>query len=250
MAGRSTPLKAYGDTRDDGRVQLSFTLPVKTGPKALAAGKLYARSLGLDDVRVAVAKPAGEEFTFYVVYGRASVEVDPDSIDAAEERPESMSRDEVDAYIREHLGRKVAVVGACVGSDAHSVGIDAIMNMKGFHGDYGLERYEVFDALNLGAQVEPEELVRRAESAGAEAILASQVVTQKDIHVRQLTRLVELVEAEGLREKVLLITGGPYIDDALAQELGYDAGFGRGTLPRDVATFIARRLVEREGKEA
>jgi len=243
-------VKAYGDTRDDGRVQLSFTLPVRNGPKALAAGKLFAKSLGLEDVRVAVAKPAGDEFTFFVVYGRSSVEIDLDSIAAAEERAESMSRDEVDAYVKEHLGRKLVVVGACIGSDAHSVGIDAIMNMKGYHGDYGLERYGMFDARNLGAQVEPEELVRKAEAAGADAILASQVVTQKDIHVRQLTRLVELLEAEGLREKVLLITGGPYIDGALAQELGYDAGFGRGTLPSDVATFIARRLVERKDKEA
>ena len=46
------------------------------------------------------------------------------------------------------------VLGACTGSDAHAVGIDAIMNMKGFAGDYGLERYPAFDARNLGAQVE------------------------------------------------------------------------------------------------
>lgn len=243
-------VKAYGDTRDDGMVQLSFTLPIATGPKALAAGKAFAASLGLEDVRVASAKPAGERFTFYVVYGHAAVEVDLDGMAAVAERPESMSRTEVDAYISEHLGRKVVVVGACVGSDAHSVGIDAIMNMKGFAGDYGLERYGMLDARNLGAQVEPEELVRKAQELGAEAILASQVVTQKNVHVLQLTRLVELVEAEGLREKVLLIVGGPYIDDTLAQELGYDAGFGRGTLPRDVATFIARRLAEREKREA
>ncbi len=31
----------------------------------------------------------------------------------------------------------------------------------------------------------------------------------------------------------------------LAAELGYDAGFGRGTLPSEVAAFIAQRHVER-----
>jgi beta-lysine 5,6-aminomutase beta subunit len=127
------------------------------------------------------------------------------------------------------------------------VGIDAIMNMKGFAGDYGLERYETIEAYNLGAQIAPEELVRQAEQRGADAILVSQVVTQKNIHVMQLTRLIELAEAEGIRERTLMIAGGPYIDEKLAQELGYDAGFGRDTRPRDVATFIARSVVERMG---
>jgi hypothetical protein len=33
----------------------------------------------------------------------------------------------------------------------------------------------------------------------------------------------------------------------LAAELGYDAGFGRGTLPSDVAAFVARRMADRAG---
>jgi hypothetical protein len=35
------------------------------------------------------------------------------------------------------------------------------------------------------------------------------------------------------------------VTNLLAAELGFDAGFGRGTVPSDVATFIARRVVER-----
>ncbi len=236
-------MKAYGDTRDDGMIQISFTLPLSSGSKAMEAGKAYAAALGLQDVRVACAKPAGDGFTFYVVYGMCGAEIDPDSIKGTD-RGESMSREETDAFLKEHLKREAIVVGAALGSDAHTVGIDAIMNMKGFAGDYGLERYGMMDARNLGSQVEPEELVRQAERLKADAILVSQVVTQKDIHVTQLTKLVELVEAEGLRDRLLMIVGGPYIDDGLAHELGYDAGFGRGTLPRDVATFIARRLVK------
>ena len=55
------------------------------------------------------------------------------------------------------------------------------------------------------------------------------------------------VPAEGLRERVLLIAGGPRVTNLLAAELGYDAGFGRGTLPSEVATFIARGMAERVG---
>ncbi len=71
-------VKAYGDTRDDGMIQISFTLPVTSGPKALEAGRTFAARLGLDDIRVACAKPAGEGFTFYVIYGRVPIEIDLD----------------------------------------------------------------------------------------------------------------------------------------------------------------------------
>ncbi len=40
-------------------------------------------------------------------------------------------------------------------------------------------------------------------------LLVSQTVTQKDIHIKNLTELVEMLEAEGLRDKVILACGGP-----------------------------------------
>jgi beta-lysine 5,6-aminomutase beta subunit len=42
-----------------------------------------------------------------------------------------------------------------------------------------------------------------------------------------------------------MIVGGPAIDNKFAKELGYDAGFGRETLPGDVAAFIAKRMAQR-----
>ncbi|MCK7486285.1 MAG: hypothetical protein MZU97_12570 [Bacillus subtilis] len=55
-----------------------------------------------------------------------------------------------------------SVVGACTGFDAHTVGIDAIMNMKGYNHHYGLERYSELEAYNLGAQVPNEKLIEFA----------------------------------------------------------------------------------------
>jgi len=40
--------------------------------------------------------------------------------------------DELNEVIRRDLGRRIVVVGACIGTDSHTTGIDAIMNMKGF----------------------------------------------------------------------------------------------------------------------
>ena len=155
---------------------------------------------------------------------------------------------EVNALIERELGRKVVVIGAAIESDAHTVGIDAIMNMKGFAGDYGLERYPWIDAVNLGAQVPCERLVREAQERDADAILVSQVVTQKQVHARQLTKLVDLLEAEGLRDRYLLIAGGPRLSNTFAKELGYDAGFGPGSTPSQVAAWVATELIQRKGE--
>ena len=72
----------------------------------------------------------------------------------------------------------------------------------------------------------------------------SQVVTQKGSDVANFTALAELLEAHRVRDRIVLVAGGPRMTNLLAAELGYDAGFGRGTLPSTVATFLARRVAE------
>ena len=98
----------------------------------------------------------------------------------------------------------------------------------------------------MGSQVPNAALVAEAVRRKADAILVSQVVTQRDIHIPNLTELVEMLEAEGIRHKVVLVAGGPRISHQLAVELGYDAGFGPGTTPRQVASFIVREMVQRK----
>ena len=156
-----------------------------------------------------------------------------------------MEKEDIENFIKENIKRNIVVVGACTGTDAHTVGIDAIMNMKGYAGHYGLERYEGIEAYNLGSQVPNEELVAKAIELNADAILVSQVVTQKEVHIPNLTELVELLEAEGIRDKVVLVCGGPRITYELAKELGFDAGFGSGSYAEDVATFIVNEIVKR-----
>jgi beta-lysine 5,6-aminomutase beta subunit len=156
-----------------------------------------------------------------------------------------MGMEDVCAFIRERIGRKVVIVGACTGFDAHTVGIDAIMNMKGYNHHYGLERYSMLETYNLGAQVPNERLIEFAEKVNADAILVSQIVTQKEVHVQNMTNLVELLEAKGERGRFICVAGGPRISNKLAVELGYDAGFGKGSYAEHVASFVAKKLVER-----
>jgi beta-lysine 5,6-aminomutase beta subunit len=241
----SRPVKPYGDTLGDGKVQLSFTLPVEWSEAADEAARQLVAKMGFGDVAVAEGRGIASGFSFFVVYASTPVAVDVDAIAAPSTKTHAMSMDEIDAFVRERIGRKIRVAGACIGTDAHTVGIDAILNMKGYKGDYGLERYKEFETFNLGSQVSVEELARFAKEERMDAVLASQVVTQKGSDVANFTALSELLEAEGVRDRILLIAGGPRVTNLLATELGYDAGFGRGTLPSDVAAFVAQRLAER-----
>jgi beta-lysine 5,6-aminomutase beta subunit len=238
-------VKPYGDTLDDGKVQLSFTLPVDWSEAADEAARQLVAKMGFSEVAVAEGRSIATGFSFFVVYASSPAAVDVAAIGVPSAKAHAMSMDEIDALVRERIGRKVRIAGACIGTDAHTVGIDAILNMKGYKGDYGLERYKEFTVFNLGSQISVEDLTRFVKENAIDAVLASQVVTQKGSDVANFTALAELLEAENVREGVLLIAGGPRVTNLLATELGYDAGFGRGTLPSDVAGFVAQRLAAR-----
>lgn len=235
-------LKAYGDTLNDGKVQLSFSLPIEPGPEGKEAARQLASRMGMENIDVVSMQEVGKGLTFFILYGSCVHTVDATAIHIPKVETPVMSFYEVNEYIREKIGRKVVVVGACTGTDAHTVGLDAIMNMKGYAGEYGLERYPEIEAWNLGSQVPNEELIRTAVEKNADAILISQIVTQKDVHIRNLTHFVELLEAEELRDRFLVIVGGPRIGHELALELGFDAGFGSGAFPADVASYVVQNL--------
>src|SRR5438067_2511251 len=239
------PIRAYGDRKDDGRIQLSFTLPVAASARAKEAGKRFCEALGLRNVFIATCEPAGREFSFYVAYANADVTLDFAEIEVPEVTVPSWTPKEINHLIHEKLGRKIVVVGACTGSDAHTVGIDAILNMKGYAGDKGLEAYPWFDAYNLGAQVDNAALLARARKLNADAILVSQIMTQRDLHIENSQQLIELARRSGMRD-LLFLLGGPRIDHKLARELGYDAGFGPGTKPSQVASYIVDVLMKRK----
>ena len=241
----STQIRPYGDTLNDGKVQFSFTLPVPNDNKGREAAKILAKKMGAIDPAVAHSEALDAGFTFYVVYGSVSYAVDYTTIPDIAAPGDVMSMEEVSQYIRDNIGRKVVIIGASTGTDAHTVGIDAIMNMKGFAGHYGLERYEMIEAHNLGSQVSNEDFIEKSVELNADVLLVSQTVTQKDIHITNLTELVEMLEAEGLRYKVILICGGPRISAELAKELGYDAGFGKDSFAEDVASFAVQEMVRR-----
>ena len=236
-------LRPYGDTTGDGMVQLSFTLPMPHDKIAEGAAQQLANKMGMDPALVVHAKPMGPDFTFFVVYGRVNHLVDPSQVVVVERDYPLLTPKEVNATVKRALRRRMVVVGGCIGSDAHTVGIDAILNIKGFAGEKGLEYYRELKVVNLGAQVAVPQLVERAIEEKADAVLVSQVVTQRDAHLFNTREMsAAFREAFPAERRPLLVVGGPRFDEAMADDLGVDRVFGRGTTPGEVASFMVHRI--------
>jgi beta-lysine 5,6-aminomutase beta subunit len=245
MSDQPRVVRPYGDTTGDGMVQLSFTLPIANDARAEGAALQLASKLGLQPVAVVHAKAMGPHFTFFVVYGRTSVLVDLSEVEVVEREYPLLTAKEVNLLLRSRLRRKLVVVGATIGTDAHTVGLDAILNVKGFAGEKGLEYYREMRVVNMGAQVTAEELAARAVAERADAVLTSQVVTQKDAHIHHTQ---EVVEALGRAypddaARPLVVVGGPRFDPGMRERLHVDRIFGKGTTPGEVASYLVHALV-------
>ena len=235
-------IRPYGDTTGDGMVQLSFTLPMEASDRARAAALEIVGKMGFERAQVVHMKGMGADFTFFVVYGATKLAVDPDALVVEERDFDLLSYAQVNLLIRERLKRPLVVIGACTGTDAHTVGLDAILSMKGYAGDHGLEYFSEMKVVNMGAQVSPDDIVAAARAENADAVLISQVVTQRDAHIHHLTLVREALEAADLRDRVILVGGGPRFTPEQTDELGYDRIFGRGTLPSEVASYLASQI--------
>lgn len=242
-------MRAYGEAPDDGVVQLNFTLPVAPSEVAKEAAVKYAEAMGFKEVVIASMEKSAEDFSCFVVFAHHAATINFEKIKVVKPEFPALERKQVEQIANKNLKRRLVILGATIGSDAHTLGIDAIMNLKGFKGDYGLESYKCFDARNLGSQVDPKILVETAKKLRADVILVSQVVTQKNLHIDQLKELKRLLEAEVATRKVVCIIGGPQIDHKLAGKLGFHGGFGPGTRPSEVASFLIHLFAKKGGKK-
>ena len=158
------PIRPYGDTTGDGMVQVSFTLPMpplasgRRGRRA-AAGRQDGPATGDGRAR------QGDRARLHVLRrlrpGHHLVDLDaghgrgarlPAAARPRRSTPRSAQR----------FGRRLVVVGACIGTDAHTVGIDAILNIKGFAGEKGLEYYRELGSSTSAPRSRVPQLVGRA----------------------------------------------------------------------------------------
>ena len=82
---------------------------------------------------------------------------------------------------------KVKVVAGTIGNDEHNIGIREILDIK--HG--GIEKYGI-SYVYLGTSVPPEKIIDAAIEVGAQAILASMIITHNDVHIQNMIKLHQI----------------------------------------------------------
>ena len=205
---------------------------------AEAAAVQMAEHMGLQNPEVIsrrIMHPA--EGSLFEIKGMLDVAIHIDELPLTKQE-EPLSDHEIEAWVRP---RDIHLVAATVGEDEHSVGLHEILDIK--HG--GIEKYG-FHCYDLGTSVPVERLLDVAVETGARAVLISTIVTHEHIHEHHMRQLHDLATQRGLREQFLLVAGGTQVSNKLARECGLDAGFGKGTTGREVASFIVRSLREAE----
>jgi len=220
----------------DGVVVVTMFLPAGEQVAAAAALELGA-AMNLADCEVIhkrVMHPA--EGTLIELKGRLDVAIDPATL-VIPEPPDVLTDEEIRDFVHK---RNLRCVAATVGSDEHSVGMREIIDIK--HG--GLEKWG-FTVTYLGTSVPIDKVLDAAIEHAASVVLISTIITHADVHREMMRKLSDLAEEKGVRDKLLLISGGTQVTDEIARESGMDAGFGRKTKGADVASFIVRTIRER-----
>ena len=78
--------------------------------------------MGFENPQIVFYKELTEGFTFFNAYGNCTHTVDYTAIHVPKVESNVMGMEETDEFIRRHIGRKLVVVGASTGTDAHTVG--------------------------------------------------------------------------------------------------------------------------------
>lgn len=236
---RKKLIKPEVEWAGDGIVQLTMFLPAEQRMAEAAALEIAAK-MNLEDVEVIhkqVMHPA--EGTLLELKGRVPFSIDPAALVIPPEEI-VLSAEEIRAEIAR---QDFKVVAATVGEDEHSVGLREIIDIK--HG--GIEGLG-FKPYYLGTSVPISKVVDAAIETGAKAILISTIITHSDIHRLNMRKLHDLCVEKGIRDRIILVSGGTQINNDLAKECGMDAGFGRGTKGIHVASMLVKRRLELESQ--
>ncbi len=124
----------------------------------------------------------------------------------------------------EHRG---TIAMGTVKGDLHDIGKNLVTMMMEGAG---------FKIIDLGVDVKIEDLIETVKTEQVDVLGLSALLTTT---MPEMQRVIEMLTAEGLRDKVRVIVGGAPIDQGFADKIGAD-GFGADAVD---AVQLARKLV-------
>jgi 5-methyltetrahydrofolate--homocysteine methyltransferase len=125
-------------------------------------------------------------------------------------------------------GSKGTILMGTVKGDLHDIGKNLVIMMLEGAG---------FQVIDLGVDTSVEKVVEQVRELSPQVLGLSALLTTT---MPEMKRVIEVLEAEGLRQSVKVMVGGAPIDARFAERIGAD-GHGKDAAE---AVQLARRLVE------
>ena len=247
-----TIVRPYGDTTGDGMVQLSFTLPVPHDKRAEGAALQLAAKMGLDPAMVVHAKPMGDGFTFFVVYGRVHHLVDLSQVVVAERdfpllaAKEINTADQAADAAQADRGRRLHRHRRAHRRHRRDPQRQGHRRREGpgvLPGARGGQPGRPGQRAGPGRDGPRARRPTRCWSARSSPSATRTCTTPRRCRPRSARRCPA-------DKRPLLVVGGPRFDELMTGELGVDRIFGRGTTPREVASLPRPRPDHHKKKAA
>lgn len=227
-------------------LRLSFSLSLPASQKAEAAARHFVEKLGLKNTEVLSQQALDDSLTHFEVMAQSDDELEIDGEGPSEKKEPALDNFlEINAFVRKKFSRKFVILGMCLAKDTEALLLDTIFTMNGYLGDDGLERYPMFQAVNYRAELSPKEFLEVIAKKQADAVVISKVSSQEDPVVELRKFLREFEHAEGIPRHLVKVCLGPRMTDKIAKDIGYDAGFGPGTKPSQVAGYVVCEAAKR-----
>ena len=240
-------VRLFGNALNDGVVNLNFTLPMPKSGKAEKVAKIFAEKMGLKDIQILSSMAIDKNFTHFTLRAISDVVVNAAEMQGAQPEKTFNFR-ELNKLLKKKVKRKVFVVGASLDKESDTVSMDTLFNRRGYLGDSGLESYPMLKAVNYRAEFEMSKLAKKIADLQVDAVVVSKIASKRDDPVVDLRKFLrELDKMDGVPKHLVKICVGPRVTEKFAKDIGYDFGFGAGTLPSQVATFITDAVIDRIG---
>ncbi len=208
-------------------VDLFFPTDIRTAEAAAIETGKKMNLVKVEVIHKEVLHPS--EGTRIQIKGTFDFDIDVEKL-VLPEIIKSHSMDDVINYVKDN---PIKVVAGTAGNDEHSVGIREVLDIK--HG--GIEKYGIKYEY-LGTSVPIEKFVDAAIETKSNVIMMSTIISHDDIHYKAMLKLHNYAVEKGVRDQLILITGGTQVTPEIARKNKMDQGFGRGTKGIHIASFI------------
>lgn len=243
-------LKTFRNKIGDGKLELSFILPVPFCEKSKRAALAYAEKMGFKDAALLEAQALGEEWSAFVVCGVSGHTIDYHRIktDAQlDKEPRTVLAEGLGRKILEQWKRKIVLCAIDLENDPHKAGIDFILNRKGYLGNCGLEACQGFKIVQPRSDLSLEGMQSMLASHSPDILLFFQEASEKDrALLKKLKDFLKLLEKEtALPKHLLKVLVGPKITPSFAAKNKLDLSLDLTRSPLEIGEALAQALFDR-----